>query len=69
MGRSIAARILRLSQKHIGLFDNPERRESRSPLERLDDIYSFSERIRTTVAMYDGEREPGPLPTEADAPT
>ncbi|HEX6987483.1 MAG TPA: type I restriction endonuclease [Planctomycetaceae bacterium] len=55
-------------QKYIGLFDNPERRETRAPLGRLDDIYSFADRLRATVAMYDGEREPGPAPTAADPP-
>ncbi len=47
------------SQKYVGLFDNPERRESRFTIARLDDIYNFADRIRSTVTAYDGEREPG----------
>lgn len=52
------------SQKYVGLFDNPERRENRVSITRLDDIYTLAERIRSTVTAYDGEREPSAVPAD-----
>ena len=39
------------SQKYIGIFD-AEKKETRHPIESLDDIFSFSEQLRLTVTSY-----------------
>ena len=54
------------SQKYIGLFDNPERRESRSPIGRLDDIYAYADRIRAVVSAYEGDPQSNLVASEAD---
>lgn len=41
------------SQKYIGLFDGGARNEERVPIERLEDIYSFADRLKATVVQYD----------------
>lgn len=40
------------AQWYIGLFDNDERKESKIPIEGLDGIYAFADRLRNTAAMY-----------------
>ncbi|WP_157002624.1 type I restriction endonuclease [Agromyces laixinhei] len=39
-------------QKYIGLFDR-DKNETRHPIEALDEIYQFADRIRETVHYYD----------------
>lgn len=39
------------TQKYIGLFD-VEKNETRYPIESLDDIYTFSEALKATAALY-----------------
>lgn len=39
-------------QKYIGLFDNAERKETKVPIAKLDDLYQFADRIQATVALY-----------------
>lgn len=40
----------------VGLFDHgsDEKQEQKFPIEKLDDLYKFSERLKTTVAYYEG---------------
>lgn len=40
------------SQKYIGLFD-PEKNETRHPIDALDQIYQFADQIRDTIHYYD----------------
>lgn len=40
------------SKKAIGLFDNDERKEERLPLEGLDSIHEYGNRLRATVGIY-----------------
>lgn len=39
-------------QKYIGLFDNEQRKETKTPLTDLDDIYMLGDRLKTTVGYY-----------------
>jgi hypothetical protein len=39
------------TQKYIGLFDQ-EKNETRHPIESVDDIYSFSDQLKTTASQY-----------------
>ena len=39
------------NQKYIGLFDL-EKNETRHPIETLDDIYTFSDELKATAALY-----------------
>jgi len=41
------------AQKYLGLFDNPERREMRVAISKIDEIYAYGDRIRATVQAYD----------------
>ena len=43
--------------KHLGLFDNPEKREERVELKSLDDIYTYRARLVATPAFYDAQPE------------
>lgn len=40
------------TQKYIGVFDETKK-ETRHPIDRLDDIFKFSEELKKTVASYD----------------
>lgn len=40
-------------QKYVGFFDNGEKQEERVPIERVDDLYKFSERLRATLSKYE----------------
>jgi len=40
------------TQKQIALLDNEQKKEVRVSLKVLDDIYSFADRLKTTVALY-----------------
>jgi hypothetical protein len=39
-------------QKYLGVFD-AEKNETRHPIESIDDIFSFSDTLLTTAALYD----------------
>jgi len=39
-------------QKYLGIFDE-NRREERFPINDLNDIYGYAERLKTTVSFYD----------------
>ncbi|WP_105652018.1 restriction endonuclease, partial [Cronobacter dublinensis] len=39
------------SQKYIGIFDN-EKNETRFPLSTIDEIYTYSDLLRTTASQY-----------------
>ncbi|MCV2217120.1 type I restriction endonuclease [Thauera sp. Sel9] len=39
------------SKKYLGLFDQ-EKNETRHPIESVDDIYNFSDKLRETAAYY-----------------
>lgn len=41
------------TQKYLGLLD--ERREEKVPINEVDDIYSYADRLITTVKHYEGE--------------
>ncbi|ANG62997.1 restriction endonuclease [Marinobacterium aestuarii] len=40
------------TQKYLGLFDE-DKKETRHPIERLDDIFKFAADLKNTVALYD----------------
>jgi hypothetical protein len=40
------------AQKHLGLFD-AEKNEERVPINNVNDIYKYAERIKETVSFYD----------------
>lgn len=40
------------AQKYVGLF-NSRREEERIPIENVDDIYSYADRLRDTVGLYE----------------
>ena len=44
------------AQKYIGLFDNPDRSEDRIPIERLDDIYMYADRLKQTPTFYESRQ-------------
>lgn len=50
--RPIARLWFNTSQKYIGLFD-AEKNETRHPIDSLDEIYQFAEKIRETVHYYE----------------
>lgn len=41
------------ANKYVGLFDNPERAEERTLIERPRDLYRFATRLLATVALYE----------------
>lgn len=41
------------SQKALGLFDNEQRKEVKTPVTGIDDVYEYADRIRATVDMYE----------------
>jgi hypothetical protein len=40
------------AQKYIGLFDNDQRKETKIPVQGLDDLYQYADRLRATIDMY-----------------
>lgn len=40
-------------QKYVGFFDNGEKHEERVPIDRVDDIYRFGDRLKAVVRLYD----------------
>ena len=43
------------SQKYIGLFDNEKKDEERIPIESLDEVYKYADRLKKTVEYYEGK--------------
>jgi hypothetical protein len=39
-------------QKSLGLFDNEEKKETAVPINGLDDIYKYADRLKATVSLY-----------------
>lgn len=50
--KPVARLYLNGAQKYIGLFDE-EKHEEKIPIISVDDIYNFSERLKTIAARYD----------------
>lgn len=50
--RPICRLWLNGSRKYLGLFDNEQRKETRIPIEGLDDLYGYADRLKATAAMY-----------------
>lgn len=40
------------AQHSLGLFDNPERKETKVPIASLDELYQYADRLKATVALY-----------------
>ena len=40
------------SQKYVGFFDNDERKETRVPLNGLDELFTYADRLKGAAAMY-----------------
>jgi len=40
------------TRRHLGLFDNEQRKETRVALDELEGIYQYADRLRATAAMY-----------------
>jgi hypothetical protein len=51
--KPICRMYLNTSKKYIALFDNSERKEEKQPINTIDDIYIYSERLKATVLSYD----------------
>jgi len=52
------------TQKYLGLIDE-QKREDRVPIDDLDDIYQYANRLRATVRYYD---QPAPQETPPESP-
>lgn len=50
--RPICRLYFNSAQKHIGLFDNEQRKETRVPIASLDEIYQYTDRLRVTANLY-----------------
>lgn len=42
------------AQKYIGLFDGADRQEQKTPIAKINDIYQYADRIKTTTKVYLG---------------
>lgn len=51
--RSIARLHFNTGQKYIGLFDG-DKKETRHPIDGLEDIFQFSDELRATVERFVG---------------
>ena len=40
------------SQKYISLFDGVDRKETKVPIAKLDDLYQLSDRIKAIALLY-----------------
>lgn len=40
------------AQKYIGLFDNEQRKEVKVPINSIDEIYKYADRLKTTINFY-----------------
>lgn len=56
--KPIVRLYLERTEKQIGLFGSTERTETKSRIERVDDIYQFAARLIQTVAAYDSKIQP-----------
>jgi predicted type IV restriction endonuclease len=45
-------------EMQIGIFDNPDRSESKVKIEEIDDIYKFASRIVSAVGLYESKPQP-----------
>jgi hypothetical protein len=41
------------SQKYLGLFDNEQRKETRTPISDVDEIHQYADRLAATVKHYE----------------
>jgi hypothetical protein len=44
---------LNTSHYYLSLFDNASRKEEKIPIDSVDDIYKFADRIKKTIAIYE----------------
>lgn len=44
------------NQKHIGLFDNPDRSETKIPISNLNEMYGLATRFKKAVELYDSKK-------------
>lgn len=42
------------SQRYVGLFDQGKQHEEKVPIERVDDIFHYADRLRATILQYEG---------------
>lgn len=45
------------TQKYIGLFDNEGKNESKIPIDELDEIYQYANRLKATIELYTGQAQ------------
>ncbi len=45
-------------QKYIGFFDNEEKQEDRVPIDNLNKIYNYANRLKATIPFYEKKSEP-----------
>jgi len=50
--RPICRLWLNGSRQYLGLFDNEQRKETKIPIEGLDDLYSYADDLKATAATY-----------------
>lgn len=43
------------TRKSLGLFDNEQRRETRVPIDSVDEVHQYADRLRATAKLYNGE--------------
>lgn len=48
------------AQKYVGFFDRGDKQEERVPIDRIDDLYRFGDRLKATLRIYEPAREPVP---------
>lgn len=44
------------NQKYLGLFDE-QRKEERIPIQNINDIYQYGDKLRRVIAFYEGEKD------------
>jgi hypothetical protein len=50
--RPICRLWLNGAQKFVSLFDNEQRKETKIPINGIDDLYVYADRLKATAAMY-----------------
>jgi hypothetical protein len=40
------------ARRYIGLFDNEDRKEARTPIENVEEIHQYADRLRATAELY-----------------
>lgn len=53
--KPICRLYLNRTRMAIGLFDAVDRKEERVPIESIEDIHLFADRLKATVARYEGK--------------